>query len=87
MIPRATWNYHYIPALLFGIMLAGVIFQIVMDTLEEYNYFAFVITKFCLLALLVTSTCYYLYLSPWTYAIPMSEVEHEQRFLFNSWHL
>ena len=85
LIPRAVWNYHYIPALLFSFMLCGVIAQILLDCLEKYDIIWFNILKAFFVIVIVSVTCCFLYLAPWTYALPLSELLHTDRFLFSSW--
>lgn len=87
LVPRATWNYHYLPSLLFAIMLTAVVLQILLDICERLDRSAYVLVKALLLALVVTVTGYFLYLAPWTYALPLSDAENQARFLFHSWSL
>lgn len=85
MIPRAVWNYHYVPALLFACMLSGVILQILLETTENYDIIWHNLLKTSLIIVLLSVTACFLYLSPWTYALPMSDILNNDRFLFKSW--
>lgn len=87
LVPRATWNYHYLPSLLFAIMLTAVVLQILLDICERLDRNTYVLVKALLLSLVVAITGYFLYLAPWTYALPLSDQENQARFLFDSWKL
>ena len=85
LIPRATWNYHYIPALIFAILLLCIVLEILLDATRRYNRIVNGAAKFLSIFLFAGSTFGFLFMAPWTYSLPLSNDEHEARFLFFSW--
>jgi len=86
MIPRATWNYHYIPALLIGYMLLGLVVQILLDHLKISKLdSANSLFRLLLIGFLVFSTGSFLYYLPWTYGLPLPHAKLMDRFLLHSW--
>jgi dolichyl-phosphate-mannose-protein mannosyltransferase len=86
MIPRATWNYHYIPALLVGFMLVGIVLEMLLDyykiSKRESSEGFF---RFIFVALVVFVTASFLYYAPWTYGFPLPQPKLMDRFLLKSW--
>lgn len=86
LIPRATWNYHYIPALMFAILNLGVVLQILDEATYLYQSRWNSVVRFFCFFIIVAVALSWTFLSPWTYAFPLSDEQHDSRFLFKSWY-
>jgi dolichyl-phosphate-mannose--protein O-mannosyl transferase len=87
LIPRATWHYHYLPALLVGILLVALVAHVTLEASRRHSAGAYLAVRGLWWALWVAVGGTFLFLSPWTYALPLSEEQLERRFLFQSWHM
>jgi len=86
LIPRATWNYHYIPALLCAILCLSIVLHIVLEAALQYDDGLLLTFKFFCFSFVFAVGAMWLFLSPWNYGIPLSDEQNEARFLFQSWH-
>ena len=84
-ITRATWTYHYIPPLIISYLMAGIVFQIILETLEEIDFDYHLNFKVILSFLFVLIGGAFTYLAPWTFAFPMSDYSNDRKFVFDSW--
>jgi dolichyl-phosphate-mannose--protein O-mannosyl transferase len=86
LIPRETWSYHYLPALLFAIFLAGMIVDILIKASRHASSSSFrVLCKLMLVVLVCMVGVTFAFLSPWVYCWPMTVKQSDSRMLFRAW--
>jgi len=77
-IARTCFAYHYHPSLYFGIILCGTFLDYVTESISDprkRTRVRVLVTAAVLLSMLVT----YVYYLPFSYAIPITQDEHEER--------
>ncbi|KAJ5075088.1 dolichyl-phosphate-mannose--protein mannosyltransferase [Anaeramoeba ignava] len=80
-ISRPTWLYHYIPSLIFGILL----FSLLLDILIRV-YFPDLIWKFLIVSILIFWTFLsFVFFIPFIYAFPLNPFQFNERIFFSFW--
>eukprot|EP00301_Raphidiophrys_heterophryoidea_P003856 c11724_g2_i2.p1 GENE.c11724_g2_i2~~c11724_g2_i2.p1 ORF type:complete len:469 (-),score=76.88 c11724_g2_i2:38-1444(-) len=77
LIKRTCFVYHYHPSLYFGILLCGVLLDYMTQSLPDSRRESVRIKIVTLLLALMLST--YVYYLPFSYALPLTDDEHEER--------
>eukprot|EP01094_Clydonella_sp_ATCC50884_P025580 TRINITY_DN6771_c1_g1_i1.p1 TRINITY_DN6771_c1_g1~~TRINITY_DN6771_c1_g1_i1.p1 ORF type:complete len:525 (-),score=174.02 TRINITY_DN6771_c1_g1_i1:229-1803(-) len=85
LIPRETWLYHYAPGLIVAVMLMSVSLESIGQAIRVRWPDIYLGFQLALVLLFVLVAAMFVYLSPWVYAIPLTEAEKESMFLFSSW--
>ena len=82
LISRPCYMYHYHPSLVFGVLLTGCLLDILSRQQKTVFYFVVVV----LITAVVSS---YIHFLPFSYALPLTDAEHEARrwfkFIFPHW--
>ena len=84
LVPRETWNYHYLPALLYAVLLLGLVLDVLLKA-SHGSVTLHATTKLLLVALVCSAGVLFAYLSPWVYAFPMTQAQTDARMLFKAW--
>ena len=75
-VNRAAFIYHYMPALLYGEILAGVL----LDRIFGRKAFAWVVQ-----VIMAAIFAVWLFFAPWVYGIPLSNAAHARRRWMSGW--
>lgn len=75
LVSRSAFIYHYMPALLYGELIFGVL----VDRL--FNQFAPTVTKYMTLAVLLV----WLHFAPWVYCLEATLDDHARRRWLKGW--
>lgn len=79
-IVRSTWNYHYVPALLFAILTTAVLLDNWISSTKKTR-----LLKGYILISMVLMLAAFIYWSPWVYGPELSEKEYQTRKWHEKW--
>ncbi|KAJ3432347.1 dolichyl-phosphate-mannose--protein mannosyltransferase [Anaeramoeba flamelloides] len=80
-ITRDTWLYHYIPPLIFAILIFGVVLDMILRVFVPIK-----LIKISLLIILLSAVYFgWHFLRPLVYAITFDDPDFQKRFMFMSW--
>ena len=79
LIRRPCYMYHYHPALFFGMLLVGMFFDTISRKFKSKT--AILLSAAILLAPIVAS---YVFFAPFSFFLPMTDLEHDRRRWFHS---
>jgi len=74
-IERSTWNYHYMLALLIGIILVGFSFDFLLRFYQQKSRQAYLFVVGIMVVLIILQGVAFWYWSPWIYGFPLSTKE------------
>lgn len=80
-VKRFMVIYHYLPALVFSIILAAFFFEKLME--NKSNAF----TNICFAAILIIVFLSFVYFSPFTYGFPLTDHGYQNRMWLDTWSL
>ena len=91
-IPRFMLMYHYLPALLFSIIIFSILFEIIIEMLfgpspKEKFFFTSAKANFLFIVLLIIILSGFLYFLPLTYGFPVTDGEYNARMWLDTWAL
>lgn len=89
-IPRYMLMYHYLPALLFSIIIFSILFEVIIEILfgaspKEKFFFTSAKANFLFVVLLITILSGFLYFSPLSYGFPLTNEGFQNRMWLDSW--
>lgn len=85
LIERSTWNYHYMLALLIGIILVGAAFDFLIRYFEHRNRIVYLLTLIVMAILAILMGVAFWYWSPWIYGTKISAAHKESLRWHHLW--
>uniref|UniRef100_A0A7S4IJL3 P-type domain-containing protein n=1 Tax=Vannella robusta TaxID=1487602 RepID=A0A7S4IJL3_9EUKA len=85
LIVRSTWNYHYMLALLIGIILVGFSFDFLLRYYERKSRQAYLFVYALMIVLAILMGIAFWYWSPWVYGFPLKSKAKEALRWYHLW--
>jgi len=89
-IPRFMLMYHYLPALIFSIIIFSILFEVILEMLfgvspKEKFFFTSARANFLFIVLLIIILSGFLYFSPLSYGFPLTNEGFQNHMWLDSW--
>jgi dolichyl-phosphate-mannose-protein mannosyltransferase len=93
LVPRATVIYHYLPALIFSLILLAIFFEGILEMIfkveseKEKIFFSNKKANFIFFGFLILVFLSFLFFSPLTYGFPLTDSQFQLRMWLDTWRL